>query len=181
MGKDAVTSKPRETELCKVKESSGRAGPPSLCPGNLQTQCNAHGLMQWQHHITELQGLGLHCGPPSSHPHMPWGQQHWHWNGGHMSLQHLRGEVELRVEDIVFIPIWGEIPGVSGSPRPSLPRTKGWRRGCCLLFPSCFITPKTTHTTPHETLADRKSSGAGGSTALRGIFPPSQGLHFQLN
>lgn len=105
MGKTAVTPKPRETELGKVKKSSGRAGSPSLCPGNLQTQCKACGLVQWQHHITVLQGSGLCCGPSSSLPHVPQGQQDWHWNGGHVSLQHLRGEVEVRVEDIVFIPI----------------------------------------------------------------------------
>lgn len=39
--KNAVTDKPGKTKLWEVKKSSDRAGPPSLSPEALQTQCKA--------------------------------------------------------------------------------------------------------------------------------------------
>lgn len=134
---------------------------------------------------TALEGSGLCCGPSSSLPHVPWGQQLWHWNGGCESLQHLREKLRSGWR-IFSSQSGGEILGVPANPRPSLPCPSPWqgqgmKERLLLVLPLLFHYPqnhahnKHEACLPRETLADRKASGAGGSTALQGIFPHPRG------
>lgn len=139
--------------------------------------------MQWQQHITALQGWGWVVGP---HLLLPWALGSagmGHWSGAHGSLWHLSREVEsgwrmlfssqsggkfLLSQHTQSLPCHAQAPG----------KDQGMEERLLIALPLLFYPKSHTQRTAHEAQAGRKASGAGGSA--RNI-PPSQGLHFQLN
>lgn len=98
---------------------------------------------------------------------------------GHMSLQHLKGQLSSGWRILFSSQFGGNFlvsQHVQGLPCHAQGPAKDQEMEQRLLLALSLLFHHPTITqTPQEALADRKAPGAGGSTALRGIFPHPRG------
>lgn len=168
--------KPRETELWKVKKSSGRSTKPlSWEPAN-----SVQGL--WPragaapHHSPT--GIGVVLWTLLFSSPCALGQQHWHWDGDTCPSSIL-GQLRSGWRILFSSQSGGNFllsQHIQGLPCHAQGPVKDQEMEQRLLLALSLLFHHPTITqTPQEALADRKAPGAGGSTALRGIFPHPRG------